>query len=154
MIRGLLLIVYIVLLFLNRRKTLKISWIVLAIAVGIGLVIWGISAIIERRESVRENNIEVSLEYKPTSCEEGYPILVSIYNGSSRTITKSLLYIGIYKPWFSDDIIETFRSIESDKIIYPWENYAFCWKMPPLREYSLNFSQLVYKVNMKSITFQ
>ncbi len=154
MIRWLLLIVYIVLLFLNRRKTLKVSWIVLAVAVGIGIIVWIISSISERRESSIEDNVAVEVSYNPTACEEWFPILVSIHNGTRRTITKINFDIWIYKPWFSSDINESYSNLDTDKIIYAWENYSLCWKTPKISDYSVEFAQLIYKINWKNITFE
>ena len=106
-------------------------------AVSIGLLI-GVSALlyyqfvhlpqVERERLNRGVKLEVA--YIAYSKNTDYPLRVSIYNSTNRTLTKVEWRLDVFRPGYSTDLSGFDDDYSSDRILKPGESWVAYYKLP------------------------
>lgn len=116
----------------------KRTGIFLCVVVGSSLVIglgtWGVFQFIEYRKQQVLARVKISADYNLQSCDEEFPILVSIKNETGQTIENTKLQLAGYRRNHSDPLYSSgYLAYESDRIIPSDTSASACWRTPTAR---------------------
>ncbi|MFA5652069.1 MAG: hypothetical protein WC933_01775 [Candidatus Paceibacterota bacterium] len=110
------------------KKTSRTLLIILITFILIGLSIWGINEIyVFQTITKQKNSIDISIKVSD-SCEQNFPISVTIINNSNRVIKNISIYPEARREGYSKNLAGYNSKIETDKIIIPNNGYKVCWK--------------------------
>jgi hypothetical protein len=135
-----------------------ISWLIVKwslIAIGsllvlTGLVVGGYFAYKWYTYDRHISNTGFAVEFSEKYCSTpGFPIYVSVANGSDRTINSVTFTLEAKRKGYSGNIA-AYNSYASDKIIPPHEAFAWCWKVPDLTDKTADPQSLQWSVSHSS----
>ncbi len=112
-----------------------------------------------KKQKKQRDDVTVTIRYDTKSCSKEFPLLVTIKNGSKKTVNKVSWNIGAYKKGYSNNVVEYGYSGEyrtpysSDKILSSGQGHAVCYKVPPLSR-TLEPQNLNWSAVSKSINFE
>ena len=122
-------LIFLACLFNFPKQTLVVTGVLIAIAVV------GVMSMIEserQKTAQRErdaNAINISVSYSPSTCSSAQPLLVSVGNGSARTLNAVRFYLGAYRPGRSTNLL-SYHSIDFDRILPPSQRGDLCFQLP------------------------
>ena len=100
------------------------------------------------------NAVETSIKYDPYKCSPEYPLLISIKNGTNKTVHKVTLNISVFKSGYSENIADKVYSyFETDKITEKGEVSVMCYNIPKLKKLPLSYYLSVYKIEKSEVSF-
>ena len=148
-----LIIILIVLFFIFPKQMLYIGLGVVGLIIALWLVY--IEAP-ERQKDALNKRVDVSVMHSLYSCNHDFPLLVTIINNSSKTITKVEWNISIYIPGHSTDISGFDHSyFSSDKILKPGVVLKSCYRLPPkMKGNNQDLGSLRYVISSKYVYFK
>src|SRR5688572_25094326 len=104
----------------------------------------------EHALSTERQAVAVELLTTSDRCPSEFPLLIKIYNGSSKTLNEIEWHIAAYRPGYSTDLSQSgFRKYSSDKIIQRGDWFEFCYGYPKIPS-DINPKTLIYKVQYTS----
>lgn len=126
-------LIFIFLIFSFPKQLLKIF----LGFIGIIIIIYIFYELNRSNKKSIHDKITISIKYDVKHCSEEYPLFVHITNNSNKVIHEISWSFAVYKPGFSNDIINKNQSVHSDiyKILRPREQYNLCKKVPKFEDH-------------------
>jgi len=112
------------------RRVLKIiAWLVAVVLFGVGAVV--VYAVFDDHERTAEREaVKLSAEYDPNRCSTDHPILVTIANGSMRTVREVRFELEAYEEGRSDNLFGYNGQRTWTAVIPPGNTSPSCWSAP------------------------
>lgn len=105
----------------------------------------------ERADRIAQVQINASFDRDRCSNPE-FPVLVSVFNGADKTITRTTFYLQAFQPGYSNSRYSRYTT--TDRIIGPRETFSTCWSLDSRQIASLNIAELDWRATSPSISFR
>jgi hypothetical protein len=106
----------------------------IGLVVVFGLAVFAVFSAVNtanKRMAERRAMVTVSTGYDAQRCTPAHPVLVTITNRASATVSATSFTLKGYASGYSDPIYDSgYGQFRDDRIIEPQGNWATCWTVP------------------------
>ena len=117
------------------------AWVAIVIASTISAVAGGAYAHHYVTYEVPRSQIVVTVSKDLEKCGPQFPLLVTVLNGSAKTVARTWVYVSARLPERSTDYAKRFDALENDRLIPPGEGWRQC-RSAPINAYAPGATQV------------
>jgi hypothetical protein len=149
--------VFLVLFFLFYKHPLimlNASGIIIAATASIGYAIYWYNESISKPYIDPDTQVSVSVIYSTTSCNDAFPLAVTIGNGSDKTVERVDWQMGAFATGRSTNLAKyQLEPFVSDGILAPGAVVTLCYALPGLNE-SQQPSTLLWNAYLRHVSYR